>query len=157
MCSSHLGSRVIRASVSCMPSKGDFRRHCDSDGVRPRPNHPIRGIQAITALPRWQSRTSYHLERDPVAWNPCNIRSSPRKRGPRLRIAGRRLWIPAGVHPRESGGGNERKRCLESNGICSLVSVSSLVWVRRRLIVVEVNDVAEDKILGHRSEIPFSS
>src|SRR5262249_46109637 len=26
--------------------------------VRPRPNHPIRGIQAITALRRWQSRTS---------------------------------------------------------------------------------------------------
>src|SRR5262249_7191897 len=24
MCSSHLGSRVIRASVSCMPSKGDY-------------------------------------------------------------------------------------------------------------------------------------
>src|SRR5262249_33695313 len=25
---------------------------------------------------------------------PCNIRSSPRKRGPRSRIASRRLWIP---------------------------------------------------------------
>src|SRR5262245_12131876 len=24
MCSSHLGSRVIKASVSCMPSKGDY-------------------------------------------------------------------------------------------------------------------------------------
>ena len=35
----------------------------------------------------------------------------------------------------------------------ALVSVSSLVWVRRRLIVVEVNDVAEDKILGHGTEI----
>src|SRR5262249_60705509 len=28
------------------------------DSVRLRPNHPVRGIQAITALPRWQSRTS---------------------------------------------------------------------------------------------------
>src|SRR6516162_3586842 len=33
--------------------------------------------------------------RVPVAWNPCNIRSSPRKRGPRSRIVSRRLWIPA--------------------------------------------------------------
>src|SRR5262249_15711630 len=32
-----------------------------------------------------------------------SLRSSPRKRGPSTWP-----WIPAGVHPRESGGGNER-------------------------------------------------
>src|SRR5262245_1470985 len=37
----------------------------------------------------------HDLDHDPVAWNPCDLRSSPRKRGPRLRIAGTRLWIPA--------------------------------------------------------------
>src|SRR5262249_22424061 len=36
-------------------------------------------------------------------------RSSPRKRGPRVRP-----WIPAGVHPRESGGGNERSFAARS-------------------------------------------
>jgi len=36
------------------------------------------------------------------------LRSSPRKRGPRATNCG--PWIPAGVHPRESGGGNERER-----------------------------------------------
>src|SRR5262249_49132899 len=39
------------------------------------------------------------------------VRSSPRKRGPSS------SWIPAGVYPRESGGGNERSfnatRCLK--------------------------------------------
>src|SRR5258708_28279637 len=35
------------------------------------------------------------LERVSVAWNSCDIRSSPRKRGPRSPIASTRLWIPA--------------------------------------------------------------
>src|SRR6516225_5769807 len=42
------------------------------------------------------------------------LRSSPRKRGPRATDCG--PWIPAGIHPRESGGGNERWRGGEPNG-----------------------------------------
>src|ERR1700745_1692451 len=50
------------------------------------------------------------------------IRSPPRKRGPSP------PWIPAGVHPRESGGGNER------SSMQSLSPQGSKTWIQTSLM-----------------------
>src|SRR6516164_5036967 len=69
MCSSHLGSRVIKASVSCMPRKGDYPtppRFGELASLRHNPNHRFREYKESPSHPAGNPEPRYELEHIPV-------------------------------------------------------------------------------------------